>query len=49
MLPQNSGDGAAQGGGKVKYDPPIFFPFCEMPQALKPRVSHFPHLRKVAR
>ncbi len=49
-LPQNSGDGAvAQGGGRTNYEPPIFFPFHAMPPALKPRPSHFPNLRKVAR
>ncbi len=48
--PQNSGDGApAQGGGRANYEPPNFFPFNEMPSALKPRPSHFPTLRKVAR
>ncbi len=48
LLP-NTGDGAAQGGDKVNYEPPTFFPFREMPQALKPRPSNFPTLRKVAR
>ncbi len=49
-LPQNIGDGAAaQGGGRTNYEPPIFFPFHEMPPALKPRPSHFPNLRKVVR